>query len=190
MSRETASPPPPAAPGVLVLGVDAGLTATGVAEVAVRMDGVTCIGAATVRTEPGKTAGSMAADDARRAAMVFRFVHRHLPGVVLAALELPTGSKNARTARKMGYAAAACVCACAAAGVPWIVVSPREVKLAGCGRANASKVALLAAAQADQPHVVWPKLKAEREHAVDAFWAAVAAADHSIVQAVLRGVAM
>lgn len=167
---------------MIVVGIDAGFTATGL--VAVDLEHGRVVQSACLRTQKTTTkrAVRVADDDAERCADIARgvveFLHRQGPQVVV--VELPGGAaKGARAQRAMALATGVVVTVLALGGYAAEWVTPGQGKKAATGRRDASKQDVEAAVRA---HYEWapgtlPKVAAQREHICDAA-AAVLAAEH------------
>ena len=131
-----------------------------------------------------------AADDrARRAAEMYRGIvnvaRRH--GVVAVLVELPHGgAQSARAASAMAAAAAIAACAVEALGVFHEWYTPDAVKVAACGRKNASKDEVMDAARKRWPDAPWPTTKGRLEHAADAAFV-LRAAEGGVAVRLARG---
>lgn len=91
-------------------------------------------------------------------------------------VEVPQGSKNARAAAGYGVCMGV-LGGLRASGIPFIEVTPTEVKLAGYGRKDATKQQMISWAMANHPEANWPMYRrhgveevseAQAEHLADA----------------------
>jgi crossover junction endodeoxyribonuclease RuvC len=118
----------------VILGVDPGTGATGLASVEGRPNRATVIWTSTLRTRP-----DMAAPE--RLGRIYRAVRdaieAHRPEAV--ALERLMWGKNIGSAMEVARASGAVMVAAAEAGVPVEEYAPLEVKMAVTGAGNASK---------------------------------------------------
>jgi crossover junction endodeoxyribonuclease RuvC len=162
----------------LILGVDGGLATCGLALAAIRNDGsLDLLKVATVRTtKSAAKRGVYASDDNVRrcrelAAELHCFVYGSLALICAEAMSFPRSSS---TAAKMGMGWGVLAALAYELEVPIVQASPQQIKLALCGKKNASKAEVQAAIEDRWSHVQWPKRKADVEHAADAAAAIVA----------------
>lgn len=177
-------------PSLILLGIDAGFTATGLVAVDFSANRVTA--SRCVRTQPTKQKRGVrvADDDAERCAFLAREIREFLqalrPQVV--AVELPGGAaRGARAQRAMALATGVVVTVLALGGWAAEWVTPGMGKQAATGKRDGSKAEVEAAVKA---HFAWepgtlPKTAAEREHVCDAA-AAVMATEHGALVAAAR----
>ncbi len=118
----------------LVLGVDPGVAATGLAVVARVGRRPTVLWAQTVRTPAGLAEGARLR---RIHQAVRRTIAEHRPGAV--AVEAVMWGKNKTSALAVARATGAVLLAAAEAGVPVAEYAPLEVKMAATGLGNADK---------------------------------------------------
>lgn len=101
-------------------------------------------------------------------------LEEHQPDLV--AIELPVGSKSARSIASYGM----CLGIISAIDLPTIEVLPGEVKVAACGSKTASKGEMIAWAEKTAPDINWVRrkgviVKSSAEHAADSMGAVHAA---------------
>lgn len=180
----------------IVVGIDAGFTATGLVAVKLHPDRLAVVAVEVVRTQPsGRKRGvRVADDDAERATTLFDGVREFLGGAAAAGavVELPTGgARGARANRTMGIATAAVCAAVRGADVPVEWVTPRAVKVAAGGRPAASKAEVAAGARLG---LYWDEVLAQMgdmpisvaEHVWDAAGAVLAAQGGTLIGALRR----
>jgi crossover junction endodeoxyribonuclease RuvC len=119
----------------LVIGVDPGMAATGLAVVAGGQGGAAgVLSAVTVRTRPGSP-------EASRLHTLFHSmmaaIDRHRPGAV--AIERLLWGRNVTSAMGVARASGVVLLAAAEAGIPVFEYAPLEVKLAVAGNGTAGK---------------------------------------------------
>ena len=194
----------------LILGVDVGFVATGLALVDVRAS--TIVAVAVVRTErQAKKRGiRVADDDAERCCILRRGIwdflrghrdtvyserglgadppHERISGIVA---ELPhAGAKSARAIRSMALATGACVATFDELGLPVEYVTPRDVKLI-TGSAKAEKADVARAVDRRLTFATLAELepfpRSLHEHVYDAAAAVLAAWDGNVVRMARQG---
>lgn len=170
----------------LILGIDPGFGAMGMAVVDVRPGTWVVVHTRAVRTQRStrKTTVRVADDDAERARQLAVALHDVIQEYrpMGAIVELPHGgARGARAARALGIATGVVVAVLQVAGLPVEWVTPSDVKLVA-GSLSASKVAVqravrkLLAWPAGWPHELWA-----HEHIADAAAAVLAAKDGLLV---------
>jgi Holliday junction resolvasome RuvABC endonuclease subunit len=111
-------------------------------------------------------------DDLRRARMLVRGLRVMSQACRLACVEMPVGSKSARSMASYGI----CVGVMASCSIPLIQVTPTEVKVAATGNKNATKQEMIEWAVEKYPDAAWLRYKskgqmeltASNEHLADA----------------------
>ncbi len=175
----------------LILGIDAGFTGLGLALMELRAP-YPLRRAWSVRTKPGTGPRIQTKDDSRRIAeLALSFVEDVAamePRPAIAAVELATGTPNATTARKMGMGHGLIIACLELVMIGYEIVSPHQVKVQATGSRKGDKATMMDAALDRWPGFEWPKLKADREHAVDAAFAALWVAIHVPIARALAGV--
>lgn len=185
--------------GALVLGIDAGFTATGLVLVELRRESDVVVSAWVIRTVPTakKRGVRVADDDAERCMALARSIVEWVPAEVRShgacVVELPSGgAQGARPNRAMGMATGMIAATVALQNWPTLWVTPDAVKRAATGRSKASKEEV---AEAVGKRLEWVAAVAEsvrrrpaveREHLFDAAGAFLAGRDDALIQA-LRG---
>ena len=177
---------------LIVLGIDAGFTATGLTAIELGASGQLSqvIASKCVRTQPtkDKRAVRVADDDAERCMFLARAIQAFLQGWDPRAVvvELPGGgAQGARAIRAMALATGVVSAVLANNGYPVEWVTPQAVKKAATGRRDGSKedVQQAVIARFDWGEQL-PKTAAEREHVCDAAGAVMAAEHGALIQAV------
>ncbi len=180
---------------MIVLGIDAGFTATGLCAIELGGSGQLSqvLASKCVRTQPtkDKRAVRVADDDAERCAFlaleIRSFLDATQPQAVI--VELPSGgAQGARANRAMGMSTGMIATVLALTRYPAEWVTPQAVKKAAAGRRDASKQAVEQSVRQrfQWPDGTMPKTAAEREHVCDAAGAVMAAEHGALVQAVRR----
>lgn len=175
---------------MIVLGVDPGFAALGLAAVDVSPDGEHLVDCWVVTTEPStrKQAVRDSEDNARRAREITRALQTaldvHRPTVVAA--ETMSWPRNASSAAKVALAWGALCALLERGGLPLVQASPQDVKRAVCGVKNASKDDVALAVEARFPEVTWPTKATLQEHAADAIAVVVACLDSELVRLARR----
>lgn len=169
-----------------VLGIDIGFAHTGLALI----EGYRVVHSTVISTQKSdrKKELRVADDDAERCQLLTRslvqYIQEYQPDGVI--VELPTGgSQGARANRAMGMATGVIAAVVEILQVPTEWVTPTEVKMAACGRRDASKEDVQ---KAVLRHYEWqekPRKPSDFEHAADAA-AAVWAAEHGLLLRTLR----
>lgn len=90
-------------------------------------------------------------EDLERARLLYNGMMTNLTDVALAFAEVPVGSQSARAMASYGM----CLGILAACPVPLIQVTPTEVKMAAIGKADASKLEMIAWATRKYPKAPW-----------------------------------
>ena len=107
-------------------------------------------------------------DDISRCRLIHEALARNLEGAQMVFAEVPVGSQSARAMMSYG----ACVMALAGINTPLVQVTPKEVKLAATGDANATKNAMIEWATGLYPGADWlrsrGRLIGDNEHLADA----------------------
>lgn len=194
---------------VVVLGIDPGFASTGYALVRLGEDR-TVLRCGLLRTEKEQRKRQvLAADDnLRRARELAREIVRRCldDGPVNAAMgpqvrcalgshEIPVAivlesmsfPRSASVANKMGLALGVVAAIAEARGLPLVQESPQRIKLALCGRRDASKESVATAVSAIVGRVPLDPIPAsQREHVWDAIAAALACERGSMIQIALR----
>ena len=178
---------------LIVLGIDAGFTATGLTAIELGASGQLSqvIASKCVRTQPtkDKRAVRVADDDAERCMFLARAIQAFLQGwdPKAVVVELPHGgAQGARAIRAMALATGVVSAVLANNGYPVEWVTPQAVKKAAAGRRDASKQAVEQSVRQrfQWPDGTMPKTAAEREHICDAAGAVMAAEHGALIQAV------
>lgn len=126
-----------------------------------------------VQTEPSTLKGVRKnSDDLERARVLREGMRSHCVGRVFAIAEVPTGTQSARGAMSNGIV----IGALAGIDIPLVQVTPREAKLAGPGKATATKGEMIEWAIGKYPHPDWLMRKSkgilvpinDNEHLADA----------------------
>jgi crossover junction endodeoxyribonuclease RuvC len=129
--------PAPFDPAGPVLGIDPGLSRCGYGIVAREHSGLRALGCGVIRTPPDDPLPErlLALDDELRL-----LIAQTRPSAV--AVERVLFQSNARTAISVGQASGLALVAAARLGVPVVLYSPNEVKLAVTGNGRADKAAV------------------------------------------------
>jgi crossover junction endodeoxyribonuclease RuvC len=181
----------------VILGLDAGFASLGWAAVALMPDGPRLSALGVLRTGKGRASTLATEDNAQRARILWRglrkIAEQWQPSAI--AVESISWPRNAGVTGKMGIAWGMIFALAEHHRMPLIHTSPKEIKRAVTGRADASKEDVLAGLvarrgfgghllddlrAADIPEGQW-------EHPVDAAAAIVAALDTDVVRALWRG---
>jgi Holliday junction resolvasome RuvABC endonuclease subunit len=109
-------------------------------------------------------------DDLRRATEQQRAMGRIVEGCHFAFIEAPVGSQSSRAMASYGIV----IGVLASLKMPYVLVLPSEVKMAGAGHKTASKEEMIAWAVKEIPDANWPKLRGrivsgKAEHIADAY---------------------
>ncbi len=175
---------------MIVLGIDAGFTATGLCAIDLQHDRITASACIRTQKTSAKRAVRVADDDAERCTYLAReiaaFLHKTMPQVVV--VELPSGgAQGARANRAMGMSTGIVSAVLALTGYPVEWVTPQAVKKAAAGRRDASKQAVEQSVRQrfQWPDGTMPKTAVERSHICDAA-ASVMAAEHGALLAAVR----
>lgn len=166
---------------MIVIGVDPSLCNVGLAVMELRPVGERVLQTRVFRTEPSpkKRKLLVAEDNARRVSELVGglddAITQHRP--VALVIESPAGSQHAKSASALGMAFALVVAVAKVRRLPLVQVTVNDVKLATCGRRDASKEEVIRAMEERYPGIVWPEPRGVIEHAADAVGAVVAALD-------------
>jgi crossover junction endodeoxyribonuclease RuvC len=156
-----------------VLGIDPGFASLGIAVVA--RDGSELYEVAVLETELVK--GMKASvDNVRRVQEIGRGivgVLDRLEPPAFIACEAMSFARSASASHKVGLAWGTIAEIARSYRAPVVQASPQEIKIALCGRKNASKDDVILEIERRFPEVQWPKRLALWEHAADAVGAAV-----------------
>jgi Holliday junction resolvasome RuvABC endonuclease subunit len=177
-----------AASAPTLLAIDPGFRNTGWIVVRVHRISPEFIACGLIRTQKDTRKVLTAVDDwrcYRQIALELDAVMRsHGPRAVV--VETPAGSKSVRAARAMASAFALCASVTELAGVPAVLVSADDAKLAATGKRNGSKAGVAAAVASfvDPVHVAQAvgRAKTKAEHITDAAALVLAAWDSDVVR--------
>jgi crossover junction endodeoxyribonuclease RuvC len=174
----------------MVLGVDPGFAAFGLAAVELVEAGLRPVAAWVERTEPSarKRAVRASEDNVRRAqelaAALERAVARFAP--VAVAAETMSWPRDAGAATKVALAWGVLVAAAHRHGLPLVQASPQEVKRALVGRKSAGKAEIVAEIERRWPELELPAQATLQEHAADAVAVVVACQTSEVLQMARR----
>jgi crossover junction endodeoxyribonuclease RuvC len=171
---------------MIVLGIDPGFAALGLAAVDVTIGEERIVTLAVVRTE--KSARKLdvrASDDNMRRACelsvaISDFVARHRP--VAIATEGQSWSRDAGVSAKIGMAWGVVAAIASRNGLAVVQASPQRIKNVICRSKTASKDDVILAIEERFPDIEWPKPKGVVEHAADAIGAVLACLDSPVLQ--------
>jgi crossover junction endodeoxyribonuclease RuvC len=157
---------------VIVLGIDSGLAACGLAAVRLLPAGEQLVEIQVFTSKPSdRKVGVRAADDvarrARELAVVMGLALEQYRPVALA-IESPSWPRNAGSAAKMGIAFGVAFGMAERFGLPLVQATPMDVKLAVTGRKTASKDEVILAVETRFPGIEWPRQTTLWEHGADA----------------------
>jgi len=181
----------PARAPCTLLGIDPGLSALGLARLALTPDGERVEALAVIRTDKSSKKREILAaeDNVRRVgeladALAPWFAH---PGTVAVCAEAQSWPRNAAACAKVGMAWGVIVALARRHGLPVIQAAPQDVKRATAWRRDASKEAVRAAMEARYPdRPPWPLPAGVIEHAADALAVAVTCLEHPTVKLARR----
>lgn len=176
--------------GPVVIGIDAGFTATGVAIVELNPQlGETVLGLELIRTEKdNKKRHTLAADDnMRRTREIYRQLRDFAvqQNCVAFAMEAESPMRNASAAMKVSKAHAAVGCLAEQLGLPIVQASPQRIKKVLCGSQKASKEEVesaLLARYGNQLEDLFDGPDGMREHPFDALGSIVVALDSEVLR--------
>ena len=170
---------------MIVLGVDPGFAALGLAAVEIGAGAPQPRAAWVERTEPSprKRAVRASEDNVRRAQELANALERAIAEWQPVALAAETMSwpRNAGAVAKVALAWGA-VCACASRhALPVVQASPQDVKRALVGRKSASKEEVIAEVERRFPELELPEARTLQEHAADATAVVLACLDSPVL---------
>jgi len=170
---------------VIVLGLDPGFAALGLAAVDLTPGAERVHRAWVVRTEKAARKVEVRAsdDNVRRAREIAAELERaavEWDPVALVA-EAQSWPRNAGASAKVGIAWGLVAALAERHGLPLVQASPQDVKRATCGAKTASKAEVIAAIEARFPDVVWPRQATLVEHAADAVAVVLACLDSPVL---------
>lgn len=174
--------------GAVVIGIDPGFAALGVAVVRLLPDGEEVLALELIRTEKEKAKRKvLAADDnvrrAREAARELMTLWEQHDVVAIAA-ESMSFTRHASVSQKMGMTWGVIASLAEVYELPIVQASPQRVKDAVCGSKTASKEDVEAALKARYPEAapLFAGPNGQREHVWDALAAVVAALESDVVR--------
>lgn len=174
----------------LLIGVDPGFTAMGIAEVTLLPHEEIVRRVAVVRTAKRSEKGvRVIEDELRRVKELGAALGGWLSDGVIAICMEEQGHppKASRTnIRKMAYPVAVVGALAGERGIPVLPVPPKRLKQTLTGSGTATKKAVKAALEARYGEIEWPKQSTLHEHASDALAAIVACLDHTTIQMARR----
>ena len=180
----------------VIVGIDLALVTTGVTTIMRKQDGgLLAVAATLVSTKKADKKENLyaAVDDIQRAALLYKGImaELELSRPVLVAVEVPSGSQRARTAKTNGIATGVIASIREALPeVPFLWLHENQVKQALLGRHKASKDEIAAAVLERIPDLqefLDEVARTKREHLTDAAAAVLAAEGSSLWRAAVRG---
>lgn len=170
----------------IVVGVDPGFAALGLAAVDITPGVERIIEASVIRTEKSHRKLDVRAsdDNVRRAtelsAGMCVFCSRFRP--IALACEAQSWPRNAGSSAKVGIAWGVVAAVGYRFGIPIVQVSPQQLKHAVVGKKTASKDEVIEAIERRFPAVSWPTPTSIIEHAADAVAAVIACSDSQAIR--------
>lgn len=175
---------------MIVLGLDPGFAALGLAAVDLTPGAERVERAWVVRTEKAARKVEVRAsdDNVRRARQLAAELERAVVewGPVALAAEAQSWPRNAGASAKVGIAWGVVAALAERHGLPLVQASPQDVKRAVAGAKTASKGEVAAAVEARFPEVEWPRQASLVEHAADAVAVVLACLDSPVLQLARR----
>ena len=173
----------------LIIGVDPGFSALGLAEVTLLPEYEIVRRVAVVRTQPSeKKRGVRVSDDnLRRITELSAAISPWLsPGVIAICAESQSWPRNSSSSGKVGMSWGVVGSLAQQRGIPILQATPMEIKRAMTGIGSATKKQVQAALEARYGAIDWPSQRTLHEHASDALAAIVACLDHTTIQMARR----
>jgi Holliday junction resolvasome RuvABC endonuclease subunit len=175
----------------LLIGIDTGFSALGLAEVTLLPAEEIVRRVAVVRTKPSnKKRGVRVSDDNVRricelGAAIAPWLSR---GVIAVCVEAQSWPQKAspKNSRAMAYPWGVVGALAGERGIPILQASTKEIKQIVTGNGGATKKQVQAALEARYGEIDWPTQTTLHEHAADALGAIVACLDHSTIQMARR----
>lgn len=169
-----------------VLGIDGGFASIGVSIIELLADSEALRLSRVIRTEKSdkKREVRQSDDNMRRAGLIARdlaaIIRTYKPeAICIEAMSFPRSSS---VAAKMALTFGIVAALAEGYDLPIIQASPQDVKLAMCGRKNASKDEICAEVETRFPEIAWPAQKGLWEHAADAVAVVVACLDSNALK--------
>jgi Holliday junction resolvasome RuvABC endonuclease subunit len=157
----------------LILGIDIGFRNTGWVIAELKGVDLTVATCGCIHTEKSKEKKfRVSEDDAKTNQIIYRELLTIIKNnkVDKIAIELPhTGAKSAAAMKSMSMASAVAACVCESSGLPYIYITPNEVKRVIAGEIRkVEKDEIMEWVQKKYNTTVFPKAKKDFEHIADA----------------------
>ncbi|MDY0001408.1 MAG: crossover junction endodeoxyribonuclease RuvC [Polyangia bacterium] len=168
---------------MIILGIDPGFAALGLARLEVNSLVERAEALAVVRTAKSARKAEVLAtsDNARRLAELVDAIAPLMEGVVCIAMEAQSWPRHAGSAVKVALAHGAVIAMARERGIPLVQVSPQDLKRRVTGSRTASKAEVQAALERRFGPLAWPSPASIVGHAADALGAALCATGHPAV---------